>query len=593
MLIGCRNQESAQPGSISAERQVESPVARRQDPASDPDENAPLAISSQMHFQNVADEAGIDFRFFADIVPGRYFLPEIMGGGVGWIDFDVDGRLDLYVANGRPLVVTPEDAARAATIPRQGNRLYRQTSDAHFTELAGHAAADVEAYSQGITVGDYDADGFKDVYVSSYGNDVLLSNNGDGTFTDVTITAGTTDPLWSTSGVWCDFSGDGLLDLYVVNYMKVTPETQKICQQEGKPKYCGPGDYEGVPDSVYVNRGDGTFATATDDLGFSLSEGRSGLGVLAADFDEDLAAEVYVANDMEPNLLFTKASPSEPRRYKEVAADSGCAVGGDGMNEASMGLACGDLDGDGRPDLYLTHYYHTKNTLYRNLGGLLFDDQSRRSGIAAATHERTGFGTIAADFDRDGDLDLFAANGHVLGPENPPFEMKPGLLQNNDGRYFDRSSLAGSYFETTMLGRGAASADFDNDGDIDLAVSHIDQPLALLANVSKPGGSFIGFDLRSTDRLPPVGGRVRVEAGGRTWVVPVTAGGSYLSSNDRRLFVGLGSADDPVRVEVFWPSGNVSRYDGLDANGYWRIYESGRKPEKQRVSASRGESNEA
>ncbi len=257
-----------------------------------------------------------------------------------------------------------------------------------------------------------------------------------------------------------------------------------------------------------------------------------------------------------------------------------------------MGIACGDLDGDGRPDLYLTHYHHTKNTFYRNLGGLLFDDQSRRSGIAEATYERTGFGTVAADFDRDADLDLFAANGHVLGPEQRPFEMEPGLLQNDEGQFSDASSMAGSYFRTKVLGRGAASADFDDDGDIDLAVSHLDHPLALLANESDPAGPFVGFELMTEDRLPPVGGRIRVEVNGRTWVLPVVAGGSYLSSSDRRLFIGLGKEDGPLAIEVFWPSGEISRYEGFEPNAYWRIYESGRPPERHKISTPKGRTDE-
>jgi hypothetical protein len=516
-----------------------------------------------------------------------------MGGGVGWVDFDLDGRLDLFAANGRPLIVTPDDEPRAAAVPRQGQRLFRQTECGRFTEVAGRAGSDVDVYGQGIAGADYDTDGFDDLFLTSYAEETLLRNNGDGTFLNVPAAGGATDPLWSTSCAWLDLDGDRLLDLYVANYMDVTSATHKVCDHGGKPGYCGPGSHNGVPDVAYLNRGDGTFAPAPADLGFSIPAAGKSLAMLAADFNEDLAVEIYVANDMEANFLFTRSS-SGSTRYREVAGESGCAVSGDGMNEASMGVACGDFEGDGRPDLYLTHYYHMKNTLYRNLGGLLFADRSLPTGIAAASHERLGFGTTAADFDRDGDLDLFAANGHVLGPAQPPFEMEPGLLANDgSGRFADAASAAGAYFAEKMLGRGAAAADYDGDGDVDLAVSHIDRPLALLANVTEPAGSFIGFDLISKDRLPPVGGRIRVEAGGKSWVVPVVAGGSYLSSSERRLFVGLGDADGPVTVEVFWPSGEVSRHENLAANFYWRLYESGRKPEgKPAAVAARGQTDE-
>jgi hypothetical protein len=238
--------------------------------------------------------------------------------------------------------------------------------------------------------------------------------------------------------------------------------------------------------------------------------------------------------------------------------------------------------------LYLTHYFHTKNTLYRNLGGLLFEDRSRPAGVAAATYERLGFGTVTGDFDRDGDFDLFAANGHVLGPDQPPFEMEPQVLVNNGtGRFADASASAGPYFTSKMLGRGAAAADFDEDGDVDVAVSHLDRPLALLVNESTSTASFVGIELVPKDRVPPVGGRVRVEAGGRSRDLPVLAGGSYLSSNDPRLFVGLGQAAGPVTVEVHWPSGEVSRHEGLAPDGNWRIFETNRSPERRPVAERR------
>ncbi len=215
--------------------------------------------------------------------------------------------------------------------PKQGNRLYRQMHSAQFTDVASGTGADVDAYGNGIAIGDFDADGFDDLFLANYGGDTLLRNNGDGTFADVTADAGTSDPHWSTSCVWLDLNGDRLLDIYVANYMDVTPQTHKVCAYGGKPKYCGPGDYEGVADVVYLNSGDGTFVNVTADLGFSVPPAANGLGVLVADFDEDLVPEIYVANDMEPNFLFQRSSPAGSTHYRDIAGNSGCAVGGGGI----------------------------------------------------------------------------------------------------------------------------------------------------------------------------------------------------------------------------------------------------------------------
>lgn len=531
-------------------------------------------------FVDRAADVGIDFRFHSDMVVDRYFLPEIMGGGVAWLDVDLDGRLDLYVADGGPLKVVPNDDARIASIPPTPNRLYRQLSPRRFAEVTAAAVPSRDDYSQGIAVGDFDVDGLPDMFVGNYGADMLLRNNGDGTFGDVTGPSGVGDDLWSSSSLWADINGDEVLDLFVVNYMDVTPESHKVCHYGGKPGYCGPGSHQGVADRVYLGRGDGTFG-CDDAWGFETAPPGKGLAVVAADFDDDLAPEVYVANDMEPNFLFVRAGAGPSARYRETAAASGCAVSGDGLNEASMGIACGDFDGDGRPDLFLTHYYHTKNTLYKNLGGLLFDDQSRRSGVAAASHERLAFGTAAADFDRDGDLDLFSATGHVLGPEQPPFQMEPQVLSNDGvGRFADASVSSGPYFLRKGLGRGVAASDFDGDGDVDLAVSHLDHPLALLVNETEAVGRFVRLQLMSENRIPPVGGRVVIKADAETVTIPLTAGGSYLSSHDDRVFVGLGGARGPVEVEVLWPSGRVSHFDGLEVDAYWRIRESASAAER-------------
>lgn len=524
-------------------------------------------------FRDMAAASGIRFQRFSDVVPGRFFLPEVMGGGAAWLDYDGDGRLDLYVIDGCRL--WEPDPHQTGHV----NRMFRNRGGGRFEEVAFASNSAENRYGQGCAVGDFNADGFPDLYLTNYGRNTLLVNNGDGTFDDATEAAGVGDELWGSSAAWLDVDGDGYLDLYVVNYVDCTRANHKICEYDGKPGYCGPGSWQGVEDRVFRSRGDGTFVESARALGFE-SKGGKGLAVVACDFDGDLKPEIYVANDMMPNFLFTRsksqgAPAAGSRLYHDVAAAAGCATSYDGRFEASMGIACADFDGDGRPDIFLTHFYSAKNTLYRNLGGLLFDDVSRRSRIAATSYQTLGFGTAAFDFDRDGDFDLFVANGHVLGPSHDPSQMPPQLLENDGrGRFREVSSAAGAYFAGKYLGRGVAEADYDDDGDVDLAVTHVDRPLALLRNETRAGeAAFIGFDLRTPGRIRPIGGRVIVRAGSRTITLPVTAGGSYLSSRDPRLFVGLGAHRGPVSVEIHWPSGRVDRFDPVEVNRYWSAME--------------------
>lgn len=514
--------------------------------------------------------------FFADALPKRYFLPEIMGGGAGWFDYDGDGRLDLYVRDGCRLEDPDE------TPPDRTSRLFRNTGQSKFDDVTIPSTSGFRGFGQGCAIGDFDADGFPDLCLTNYGASTLLHNNGDATFTDVTPDAGVGEGQWGTSAAWFDADGDGTLDLYVANYLNVTLANSRSCEYGGKPGYCGPGSYAALADRLHLNRGDGTFAEAAEDFGFHDEEGK-GLAVIIADFDDDLLPEVFVANDMTPNHLFTRSSTfnadGRPRRmYANAARTSGCAVSDVGQNEAGMGIACADFDGDGRLDIFITHYYHAKNTLYRNRGQLMFDDDSRRSRIAATSFESLGFGTWAFDFDRDGAPDLFVANGHVLGPDYVPSIMRPQLLHNTSGIFADISDEAGEYFQDRYLGRGVAAADYDNDGDIDLAVTHVDRPLALLRNETETGRRFIGLQLDTPSRIPPVGGRVVVTCGSLRQTLPIISGGSYLSASDTRLLAGLGSRADPVSIEIYWPSGRVDHFDALEPDRYWQVIE-GREPQ--------------
>jgi len=587
-MAGCGGQPTIEPKSPQTVRTKSEP--KSSEPARKPSEFLPPSKKDRHRpdvlpiFANVAVTSGIRFTFFSDIVPNRYFLPEIMGGGAGWCDFDGDGLYDLYVMDGCPL----QNADPART--DYGNRMFRNLGNGQFEDVSQQSAAADRHYGQGVAAGDFDADGFVDLYLANYGANVLLHNNGDGTFSDATEVAGTGDPLWSTSPIWLDLDFDGDLDLYVTNYLLVTFENTQVCAYDGVPGYCGPGSYEAASDRVFVNQGDGRFIESAEPLGL-IAEGGKGLAIAALDFDNDLRPEIYVANDMMENFLFSYArhdeaatdprngtqegdlSPSPPR-YVNMAAKAGCAVSLTGIHEASMGVACADFDGDQLADIFVTHYFANKNTLYHNLGELTFHDDSRRTRIAATSYETLGFGTVPLDYNQDGAMDLFITNGHVLGPLHKPNEMPPQLL-HNDGRgsFAEVSQFGGPYFDKLWLGRGAAGGDYDNDGDLDLVVTHIDQPVALLRNDTETNHHWLGLELVTNSRMQPVGGRVVLRYGGRQMTQAVVAGGSYLSSADPRMLFGLAEHAGTVDVEVHWPSGKIGVHPKLEVDRYWRLAE--------------------
>lgn len=523
-------------------------------------------------FVDVATTAGVDFTRFSDVVKDRFYLPEVMGGGLAWLDFDKDGLLDLYATNGCKL--WRDDPQQMQHI----NRLYRNRDARRFEDVSVETHSTDNRYGQGIAVGDFNGDGFPDLFIANYGRNTLLSNRGDGTFADVTDATGVGDSQWGTSAAWFDANGDGYDDLYVVNYLKVDQTTHKKCQYDGQPGYCGPGSFEGIDDLLYINQGDGRFVERSREMQTAGHNGK-GLAIAVCDLNDDRRPEIYLANDMQANFLFTpsttpKKSAMSKLTYMEVAEKSGCAFSHDGKNEASMGIACDDFDGDGRADLFITHFFRAKNTLYRNLGKLLFEDDSHRTRVAATSFQTLGFGTASIDVDRDGDRDLFIANGHVLGPYFKPSVMRPQLLLNDGrGRFADTSDKVGPYFQRRLLGRGVAAADYDNDGDPDIAVGHIHQPTSLLRNDTTSDNAFIGLHLVTRHRTTPVGTRLVVTSGQHRRVIPIVAGGSYLSSNDPRILVGLGPVYDPVRVEIIWPTGKKQTFERLSTNRYWLIIE--------------------
>jgi enediyne biosynthesis protein E4 len=579
LTVGCSDAEPPTPTEPATQAGSSRPALPTLNvPPKERDVDPELAAAS-VRFQDVADASEMRFQFHEDYVEGRFFLPEVMGGGVGWLDFDRDGWQDAVFSNGSQLIPEPTHPE-----PLPMDVLFQsRDSGRSFIDRAAVAGTNGTAYGQGCAVADFDADGFPDFYVASYGDNVLYHNNGDGTFSSVKSAVLAGGQRWSTSCAWCDLNQDGLMDLYVINYMDVNEDNIRACDYNGISGYCGPGEYDALADEVLLNVGDGQFKEAARELGLTAEEGK-GLAISILDFDDDLKPEIYVANDMTANSLFTRTQTVAEHiisdaPWRDLGLVSGSAVSEAGINEASMGVACADFDLDQRPDIYLTHFYHQKNTLYGNRGNLTFSDDSRRFRVTVTSDQFLGFGVVPGDFDGDGATDLFIANGHVLGPHYSPSAMLPQLLHNEGGQWLkDISSTSGDYFLRPTLGRGAAGCDFDNDGDIDIAVSHIGAPVALLQNNTPSLASgVIGLQLTDGTRNAPVGGRVELEAGSyrRSW--PVGSGGSYLSSPDPRLLISVpnGIVAAPV-ITVHWTSGRVDRFRNLEPGSYWNIIEGSR-----------------
>ncbi|QDV38988.1 FG-GAP-like repeat-containing protein [Tautonia plasticadhaerens] len=526
-------------------------------------------------FVDEAGPAGLSFAYRAGSTPDRQ-LPESMGSGVGLIDADGDGWLDVYLTQGGPFPPTPGDPG-----PGAGDRLFRNLGDGTFEDLtdAAGVADFARGYGHGVAVGDVDEDGDPDLFVTRYGSYALALNRGDGTFEDATEAWGLGgDRDWPTSAALADLDGDGDLDLYVCHYVAWDETDPVRCPDEGAGGYvlCSPLAVESRPDHLFRNDG-GRFVDVTRGAGIVDEDGR-GLGVVAADVDEDGLLDLYVANDQTANFLFRNLGGM---RFEEVGAPAGVAAGGHGGYQAGMGVACGDLDGDGLPDLAVTNFFAEGTAVYRNLGRGIFADQSGPSGVLAATRPLLGFGLALVDVDNDGRLDLAQANGHVedFRPESP-YAM-PALLMANlgGGRLADASAGAGPAWAVPRLARGLAAGDMDNDGRMDLLITQLDGPLAFLRNVTDGGRWLtIGLEGSAASGRDAVGARVAVEAGGRLLVRRRLGGGSYQSSGDPRIHVGLGDEAGADAVEVRWPSGRVDRFEALAAGAGYLLREGGPTP---------------
>ena len=535
---------------------------------------ASFAAEQPAPFVEAAARLGLDFTHQSGMT-GRFYFSEMMGAGGALLDYDNDGDLDVYLIQGGPL--SPDDTSEERPV----DRLYRNDLtiaedgrlQARFVDVTAASGIRSDGYGMGVATGDFDNDGWTDLYVANFGANVLLRNQGDGTFRDVTERTGTGDPGWGVSATFVDYDQDGWLDLYVANYTHYSVSANKTCRSyTGAPDYCSPLAYPPQADRLYRNRGDGGFEAASMTSGIGQLAANS-LGVVAADLDRNGRIDLYVANDQMPNWMWLNNGDGT---FTEAALLAGTAVNAEGRSEAGMGVGAGDFDGDGDEDLIVTHINRETNTLYRNDEPGFFEDHSTMSGAGPPSFEYTGFGTAWLDYDNDGWLDLAAANGAVkrLEPlvrrgDPHPLHQPNQLFRNlGSGRMEDVTATAGPAFELSEVSRGLAVGDVDNDGDTDLLITNNDGPVRLLVNQASTAG-WLGLILRQGDagrHLLDSRVGVRTSAGNtlHRWV---RTGGSYASARDPRVIAGLG-ATRPERVEARWPAGGRTAWLAPPANRY-------------------------
>jgi enediyne biosynthesis protein E4 len=516
-----------------------------------------VRVQSTALFVDAAQQAGLTFTH-VNGASGQYYMAEQMGAGAALFDYDNDGDLDVYLVQGGAF----DEAARAK---QPGSRLFRNdlaNGKLTFTDVTDRAGVALHTYGMGAATADYDNDGDLDLFVTSFGPDTLFRNNGNGTFTDVTSQAGVGDALWSTSAAFLDYDRDGDLDLFVANYLDFSIASNEVCHDAvGARDYCSPRSYRPVPDRLYRNDGNGRFSDATGPSGVSRADG-AGLGVATGDYNGDGWIDLYVANDATPNQLWINQRNGT---FADEGLLSGAAVNAAGNPEGSMGIASGDFDLDGDEDLAVTNIAGEAFVLYQNDGKGNFEDARARTGLGALTAAFTGFGADWLDYDNDGLLDLFVANGAVNIIESQrgqplPFRMKNQLLRNTGGRFTEMA--AGRAVDTPNIARGAAFGDIDNDGDVDVLVTRNGGPVALLLNQAASGTHWLQVRLEQpAGNRFAFGARVGVERAGRpTLWRRVRTDGSYLSASDARLHFGLGNSPSIAAVIVEWPDGKTDRF---------------------------------
>jgi hypothetical protein len=515
------------------------------------------SLSDGAKFTDVTSLLNINFEYVASHTSKKYLL-ETMGSGVALFDYDNDGRLDIFVVNAAPLSdPTPKGTIPQKTGPKYWNRLYHQKIDGTFEDVTEKAGLQGVGYGMGVAVGDYDNDGFEDLFVTAFGGNRLYHNNGNGTFTDVTEQAGVAGSGWSTSAAWVDLDGDGLLDLVVLRYLKWDFD-DIYCgeRREGYRSYCHPDSFHAIDPLVYHNDGKGHFTEIAQKSGLGLPG--KGLGIALADYDRDGRIDLFVANDSMPEFLYHNKGDGT---FEEVALQSGVAVDSEGHTYAGMGVDFADYNNDGWPDLVVTDLASQIYALYRNNGDGTFNYESYPSGIGLMSMKHSGWGVRFLDYDNDGWKDLLITQGHDLDTIQLTFPdlryKEPMVLARNTGKGFvDVSAQAGEVFQKAWVGRGLAIGDIDNDGRLDAVVTTNDGTLRVLHNSTQNQNHWLTLELVGhKSNRDAIGAEVRVvTAKGSQWATVSTAG-SYLSSSDKRVHFGLGSETSAQSIEIRWPSG--------------------------------------
>jgi hypothetical protein len=546
--------------------------------------STPLLIVAQttpdVQFSDISAQSHVDFAQANSATLNKYLI-ETMGGGVALFDYDNDGRLDIFFANGALLSdPMPDGRMPDKSDKKFWNRLYHQNVDGTFTDVterAGLTGMPQGYYSMGVAVGDYDNDGFEDLYVTGYGGNILYHNNGNGTFSDVTEKAGVKGGGWSASAGFLDYDNDGRLDLFVTRYVDWTFKTNRYCGEKppnGVRAYCHPDNYEGLTNILYHNNGDGTFTDVSQKAGIANAHGK-GLGVSFADYDADGFTDIFVANDSVQCFLYHNNGNGT---FSEVGLLAGVGYNEDGKTFAGMGIDFSDYDNDGMADIVVTDLSNERYMLFRNEGTGTFRDVTNTSGIGSATLAFSGWSTHFFDYDNDGWKDLFVAQSHVMDTiektsPNLRYQQPPLLLRNASGHFL--RVVPGEAFRKDWAGRGAAFGDIDNDGDVDIVVSNLGQNAYLLRNDGGNRNNWIGVQLVGTkSNRDGIGARIKVvSASSQTQYFTVNTAVGYLSASDKRVIAGLGKDSAAKLIEIRWPSGIVQKFEDVKARQYLKAVE--------------------
>jgi len=580
LLSGCKQKPSAEPPSqpaasssqSSPQPPMQSPLAAL--PASPVAETpvAPVRPSGPIEFTDVTTQAGIRFKHNSGAF-GKKYLPETMGSGVCFIDYDNDGWQDIFFVNSM-------DWPGHKSVGKSFPALYHNNHDGTFTDVTKEAGLAVETYGQGCAVGDYDNDGFDDLYLTTVGSNHLYRNLGNGKFADVTAKAGVADPGFSSSAIWFDYDNDGKLDLFVTHYITWSIETDQYCSLDNKNKsYCTPQTYKGESATLFHNRGDGTFENVTQRAGLHDPTSKS-LGVAMLDYDNDGWMDLFVSNDTEPNKLYHN---NHNGTFSDAAILAGIALSDSGRVRAGMGTDAGDYDNSGRQGLLIGNFTNESMALYRNDGSGLFTDEAPASGLGQLTNQSLTFGAFFFDYDLDGLLDVFAANGHVsddISVVQPTvrYAQPAGVYHNKSGKKFeDVSAKLGRALQKPVVARGAAYADFDNDGDLDLAITVNNGPARLLRNDNANQNDMLRIKTVGTrSNRDGIGAKLTLTTnkGARLFAM-VKSGSSYLSQSELPVTFGLGKPEEgkTANLEILWPSGQKDSIPNIKPNQFITVKE--------------------